>query len=191
MEVWRSVKNYEGFYEVSNYGNIRSVDRYIVGKRNKTYTLKGRIKKKSIGGNGYHIVTLSKNGLDKQMLVHRLVASAFIENKNNLPVINHKDEDKLNNHVDNLEWCTYTHNNRYGSVREKTRATIKKLGHMVPVNKYDINGNFICKYESLSEAKRETGVHIQNISIAIKGYEVVNGKRVNVSHAGGYKWEYA
>lgn len=101
-EVWRDIQGYEGIYEVSNYGNIRSL------KYGKFKYLKPRK-----DGNGYFQVILCKNGQKKEYRVHRLVAMAFIDNPSNLPQINHKDEDKTNNKASNLEWCTNKYNKRY------------------------------------------------------------------------------
>lgn len=106
-ELWATIKGYEGLYEVSNYGNVRSL-KY------------GKIKylKPSNNGNGYNQVILCKNGKTKQFTVHRLVANAFIENPLNLPQINHKDENKLNNKVENLEWCDSRHNIRHSQAKQ-------------------------------------------------------------------------
>ena len=106
-QVWKDIKNYEGLYEVSNYGNVRSL-KY------------GKIKylKPADDGNGYYFVNLSKNGIVKNFKIHRLVANAFIPNPNNLPQINHKDEDKTNNKANNLEWCNNRYNTRYSNSKQ-------------------------------------------------------------------------
>ena len=106
-QVWKDIKNYEGLYEVSNYGNVRSLK---FGKI--------RYLKPANNGNGYNDVILCKNGQKKHFKVHRLVANAFIENPNNYPQINHKDEDKTNNKVENLEWCDNQYNTRYSKARQ-------------------------------------------------------------------------
>jgi len=107
MEIWLDIANYEGKYQVSNIGNIRSINyhRSGVDKLMKTQKL----------NNGYYSVGLTLNGVTKRFLVHRLVAEAFIPNPDKLPQVNHKDEDKSNNIVDNLEWCTFEYNLYYGS----------------------------------------------------------------------------
>ena len=123
-EQWKPIIGYEGLYEVSNFGNVRSLDRIV--KRWKGYsTKKGKIiipfyeSKK-----GYYQVTLIKDGKKKHYRVHRLVASAFLENPFNYTDVNHKDENKTNNHVDNLEWCTRKYNNNYGTKPERIRQTM-------------------------------------------------------------------
>lgn len=123
-EQWKDIKGYEGLYEVSNLGNVRSLDRTV--KRGQGYTIKeGRVltpfyeEKK-----GYYQVVLAKDGKAKTYRVHRLVAVAFLENPNNYTDVNHKDEVKTNNNVDNLEWCTRKYNNNYGTKPERTRKAM-------------------------------------------------------------------
>lgn len=109
-EIWRDVQGYEGFYQVSNRGAVRSVDRTVrIDKK-----LKGKILSQSVEKDGYFIVNLSKNGKTKHFRVHRLVAMAFIKNVNHYKEINHKDENKQNNCVENLEWCDTKYNINYG-----------------------------------------------------------------------------
>lgn len=103
MEIWKDIKGYEGLYQISNLGNVKSLRKNVILKCSKC----------SREGN-YYKAGLYKNGKTKTILVHKLVANAFIPNPNNLPCINHKDENKLNNKADNLEWCTYKQNNDYG-----------------------------------------------------------------------------
>ena len=104
-EIWKAVEGYEDYYEVSNFGNVRSVDRVTNYTNGEKHLWKGRILKPAKCGNGYFSCVLWKNGQKKTVLIHRLVAEAFIHNQNNLPQVNHKDENKENNHVENLEWC--------------------------------------------------------------------------------------
>lgn len=110
-EVWKDIENYEGIYQISNYGNVRSLDRLGYGGR-KLY---GNRISVYISDSGYPSVTLCKLAKHQKFYVHRLVANAFIPNPDNLPQVNHKDENKINNHVDNLEWCTHQYNNAYGT----------------------------------------------------------------------------
>lgn len=107
--MWKPVKGYEGFYEVSNTGKVRSLDRVDKLGRFK----KGKELSSCDNGNGYQVVNLKVNGTQKMMTVHKLVAQAFIENPNNLPEVNHKDGDKSNNRVGNLEWCTHSENAKH------------------------------------------------------------------------------
>jgi hypothetical protein len=126
-EIWKAVTGYEGLYEVSSLGNVRSLDRVIRSKHNGTTLRKGRIltpfyeEKK-----GYYQVALSKDGKEKKQRIHRLVATAFLDNPFNYTDINHKDEIKTNNKVDNLEWCTRKYNNNYGTKPQRTSATMKE-----------------------------------------------------------------
>ncbi len=112
-EIWKDIKGYEGFYQVSNLGNIRSVGRNIIKGSGKYYK-EENVLKLAKGKSGYYCVKLSIDGVKKTKSVHRLVAEAFIPNQNNLPCINHINEDKLDNRVENLEWCDYSYNNKYG-----------------------------------------------------------------------------
>ena len=110
MEIWKDVVGYEGYYQVSNFGNIRSVDRVIysdklhIGTKRK---LDGKMLKPYVNAHGYLALTLTKNGKEKSLRVHRLVAEAFIKNPNNYDQINHIDGNKTNNKVENLEWCNW------------------------------------------------------------------------------------
>lgn len=120
-EIWKDIAGYEGLYQVSNVGRVRSLKRSVfVRNRNKYKTLKGSIKTGCYElKNGYHVVSLYKDGIGKRFFTHRLVAVAFLENPLNLPQVNHKDENKKNNSVDNLEWCDAKYNTNYGDCIEK------------------------------------------------------------------------
>ena len=124
-EVWKSVKDYNGFYEVSNLGRIRSVDRYVRWKQcNRFYPGKVRL----IGRNeyGYRTILFSKDGVEKCRRVSRLVALAFIPNPKRLPEVNHKDGNKLNDHVSNLEWCTKSDNIKHAWRTGLNKGNTKK-----------------------------------------------------------------
>lgn len=126
-EIWKDIKGYEELYQVSNLGNVRSLDRYVKQLNNNTIIeriYKGKILKNNIASNGYSRVVL-QNRKPKTFLVHRLVAEAFIPNPNNYLYINHKDEDKTNNHASNLEWCTQSYNINYGKRNELVRLKLK------------------------------------------------------------------
>lgn len=108
-EIWKDIKNYEGLYQVSNLGNVRSLDRKVWN-----YTKKGRILKQTSNNHSYFYVSLNKDGnIQKHCYIHRLVAEAFIPNPDNLPQVNHIDFDKSNNKVNNLEWCTDIENKQH------------------------------------------------------------------------------
>lgn len=113
-EIWKPVVGYEGLYEVSSYGRVRRVNKDLLKLQNVK---------------GYNQVCLYKNGISTGLRVHRLVAQAFLPNPDNLPQVNHKDEDKTNNNVDNLEWCDNKYNNNYGTKIERHKQTMFNLGY--------------------------------------------------------------
>ena len=125
IEEWKDVVGYEGLYQVSNFGNIKSLFRY---KRQL----------KPVIRNGYESVKLCKNKNAKFVSVHRVVAEAFIPNPQKLPIINHKDENKQNNCVENLEWCTNVYNINYGNAQEK-----KAQKFFRSVRKFSLEGDFL------------------------------------------------
>ena len=128
IEEWRPVVGYEGLYEVSSYGRVRSFDRYVKYSNGQIHLHKGRILSPGKDTIGYLFVILSCNGKRKIINVHRLVAEAFISNINNLPEVNHKDEDKTNNRVENLEWCDHKYNMNYGTRNIRAKETAIKNG---------------------------------------------------------------
>ncbi len=134
-EVWKDIAGYEGLYQVSNFGRVRSLERVVQHMHSGKLTLPSKLKE-------------PKGGKRKQISIHRLVAETFIPNPDGLPCVNHKDENKTNNHVDNLEWCTYKYNTHYGTNIERAR---KKKGKAV--NQYDLRGNLVNSWESLAEAE--------------------------------------
>lgn len=124
-EIWKDIIGYEGLYQVSSLGRVRSLDRYD----SNNHFLKGRILKLSANGKGYLKVALNSNGKAKTYSVHRLVLQSFIPNPDNLPQVNHKDENKTNNNVDNLEWCDNSYNLNYGTRKIRERNTKLKNGY--------------------------------------------------------------
>lgn len=107
MEIWKDIKGYEGYYQISNYGDVKSVERNIIGRNRKEIILKGGFDGK------YFFVILQKNCIKKHFKIHRLVALNFIDNPLNKPEVNHIDGNKLNNHVNNLEWNTMSENQKH------------------------------------------------------------------------------
>ena len=177
-ELWKPVKGYEGLYEVSNFGRIRTVEREYTQKHysgiDSHYNVKNKIMRQHKRGNRM-FVGLTKDKIQKGYSVSRIVATAFLPNPENFPVVNHKDANPCNNNVENLEWCTQSHNIKY-AYDNKTKIP----PHMRKVNQYDLDGNFIRTWDSMAEAGRETGSY-SNI------YKVCQGLR---NKAGGYKWQY-
>lgn len=129
IEEWRTIVGYEGLYEVSNTGQIRSFDRYVKYSNGRIHLHKGKVLSPIKDKDGYLQVNLCYNGKIHQIKIHRLVAQAFLSNPDNLPYVNHKDEVKTNNSVDNLEWCDVKYNNNYGSRKDKARDTAIKNGY--------------------------------------------------------------
>ena len=117
--VWKDIPNYEGIYQISNYGEILRLECYD----SRGHWRNSRIKKQIKNKDGYFVVGLHKNGIESKFLVHRLVAQAFLNNPLNLPEVNHKDENKQNNVVSNLEWCTRVYNVNYGNAQTKRVKT--------------------------------------------------------------------
>ena len=133
-EIWRPIEGYEGLYEVSSYGRVRSLDRYV--KNGCSYRLhKGKVLSLLKGKYGYIQINLCYNRKMYKKYVHRLVAETFLPNTDNLPQVNHKDEDKTNNNVDNLEWCDHSYNINYGSRKDKVRDTAIKNGNWTGLSK--------------------------------------------------------
>lgn len=151
-EIWLDIKNYEGHYQVSNLSRVKSI------KFGKEIILKQNIRR------GYYYVGLSKNGKVKYFQVHRLVAEAFLPNTDNLPQVNHKDENKLNNNAENLEWCDNKYNSNFGTRNER----ISKR-HSKPVLQYTLDGQFVKEWESATQAEREGGFNLANIAACCKG----------------------
>ena len=180
VEIWQDVKGFEGFYQVSNLGRIKSLDRIIQqhhrNQRNVEHIYKGKILKGNINKNGYIIVDLHKKGKIKKFLLHRLIAETFIPKVKGKNIINHKDNNPTNNQVNNLEWCTQSENIKYAY-----EFGNKKAPHQKRIIQFDRNNNFICEWESQTQIERVLGIKQANIS------KVCLGKR---SQAGGYLWEY-
>lgn len=163
-EIWKDIPGWEGLYQVSTMGNIVSLNYNHTGLR------KPRIAR--IDKGGYSYVTLYRNGTTKTMKVHRLVAITFIPNPNNLPQINHRDENKLNNNIENLEWCDFSYNNKYGSRPRKVLDAYKRNGCSKaerPVVKIDKSGTIIEEFISISEAARAVGVRRESLRDAVLG----------------------
>lgn len=112
-EIWKDIKGYEGLYQISNLGRVKSL------RFNKEMIMKIHIPK----NNWYPVIHLRKNGVSKTIKIHRIVAQTFILNPNNLPIVNHKDENKTNNCVDNLEWCSRKYNAIYGTALERAKES--------------------------------------------------------------------
>ena len=171
-EVWRDVKGYEGLYQVSNMGRVKSLER----KNNYGRTVKERILKPAFDGWGYLVVTLCADGKRKNLMVHRLVCEAFNDNRDEKPEVNHINEIKTDNRACNLEWCTRIENLTHGTRSERSAKTLSK-----PICQYTLDEKIVKTWASLTEVKRQTGFGQSHIS------QVANGKR---KQAYGFIWKY-
>lgn len=167
MEIWTDIEGYLN-YQVSNMGRVKSLGD---DKNRKEKILKGGITKK-----GYLQVVLCKDGKTKKYYIHRLVAQAFIPNPNNLPQVNHRNEDKTDNRVDNLEWCDGKYNNNYGTKIERQKKKLFKS-----ILQFTLDGEFIKKWDSTAQVEKELGIKNNNICNCLKGRNKT---------AGGYIWHY-
>ena len=155
-EIWRDIPNYEGYYQASNLGRIKSL-----------WYGREKILKPCEDGQGYLQVFLCKGGKKSVYKIHKLIALTFIKNELNKPCINHKDENKQNNKIDNLEWCTHIYNTRYSQAKK--------------VKQYDKEDKLIRKWDCMAEASLELNIDRSHISSCCQG------KRKT---AGGYIWRY-
>lgn len=177
-EIWRDVVGFENLYKVSNFGNVISIEREVPNGPCTTRIVPSTTLSKLDNGKGYITVTLSKGCTPKKYYIHRLVATAFLPNPNSFKEINHKDENKSNNHLSNLEWCTSSYNKRYGTCIKRlieTRNKNKRGSYEKPVYAYDLNGNFVKEYRSIAEASRKTGISEESLRSAIMGKSKSSG----------------
>lgn len=165
QERWRAISGFEGIYEVSDLGRVKSLH---FGKE--------RLLTLNINSSGYYNVNLCQSGACKTYKVHRLVAEAFIENPKDLPLINHIDENPLNNLVSNLEWCDIRYNNNYGTRNKRMAATLSK-----PVEGTNIITGEKVQFNSTKEAQRKGNFKSSGISAVCRGEK---------NHHHGYYWKY-
>lgn len=191
-ELWKAIPDYEGQYEVSNNGRIRSIERFV--QFNGTLSLvKGKPKKTRTDSYGYQVVSLSKNGKEKTMKVHRLVALAFIPNPENKPFIDHINCIRNDNRVENLRWVTFKENSNNNltikhlknsqtqeRIKRQIEALRKRNSKNAPIHifQYTKEGEFVAEYDTIGDAHKALG---RNVGI----YYVLDKKNLS---AGGYIW---
>ena len=161
--MWVAINGYENIYEINELGEVRRIET-------------GNVLKGHLSSDGYRRIGLTVSGKTKLFLVHRLVANAFIPNPNNYPCVNHKDENKSNNSINNLEWCTYRYNLNFGTRNIRANHSRKK-----PILQFSKNGDFIREWDSVTDLKGATGMDISHVSSCCRG------KRKT---ANGYRWQY-
>jgi len=185
MEIWRDIKGYEGLYQVSNYGRVKSLER-VVERKSKygkcsNYRHKSRIIKQYAFDNCGHLqVDLHKDNTKNHKQVHRLVAEAFIPNPNNYDVVHHKDHDVNNNKVENLEWMD--------KGEHTSMHTTESLGKTT--YQYTLDGKLLAIYISANEAAKQLGYNVTDISRCCNGGFYHKGKWHKRETSGGYRWSY-
>lgn len=178
IEIWKDIEGYEGLYQISNFGRVKSLERRVRAKKpGTTQLIREKIRKLSYTTEGYSYVVLAKEGVNKTFLVHRIVAKTFIPNPENLPCVNHKDENKQNDFVENLEWCTYSYNNTYKDIHR--RRNLDNVNRKVI--QYDLEMNEIKRWDSLIEPCSFYGIAVGNMIKCCKGERI---------HCAGFKWRY-
>lgn len=156
-EIWKKIDGFDGIYEVSNLGRVRSIDR--IDDRN--HFRKGIIMKSHSVNKGYQQIILGKHR--EMRVVHRLVALAFVDGYFEGAQVNHKDENVKNNRADNLEWCTAKYNCNYGRHRERQHERAKKM----TIEKYALDGTLLCVYGTLNEAAKENNMSTATVHDAV------------------------
>lgn len=178
-EIWKPIKGYEGIYEVSSYGRVRSLDRYI-RKGNRPYCIKGRILK-NIKGAYCYVNLHNEDGTAKKYKVHRLVADVFVPNPCNLPQVNHKNENKMDNRAINLEWVTAQQNCNHGTRNQRMSEALKIQPRCKEVEQLTLDYQHINTFPSIKGAARLTGIDHTCISLCCRG---------KTKSAGGYRWKF-
>lgn len=170
IEKWRDVCGYDGKYQISNHGRVKSFyfgENFLVPK---------------INNRGYLWVELAKNRKRKALLIHRLVAIAFLDNLEGLPIVNHKDENPKNNRVDNLEWCDYSYNILYSLSKRPNRPRRISLKRSMAINQLSLDGVLLKRWDNANVIKK---------TLLKNEWNIVECCRGNRKTAYGYKWEFA
>lgn len=182
VEEWKPVVGYEGLYEVSDWGNVRSLDVYLPSKGGSLALRRGRQLKQYLDKDGYCRVGIHKGGKESTVGVHQLVALAFIPNPENLPIIDHINGIRNDNRVENLRWFTVKLNNSTEQAKhKKSLAAFKRKDNKKIIYQYTLDGELVAEYESTSEAERVKGYGRSALSKCALGKQ-------GTSY--GYIWSY-
>lgn len=181
-EIWKDIPNYEGYYQASNLGRVKALNRVVQMFESKFMFLKEHIMKQRKTDKGYMVVRLSKDGKQKNIFVHVAVLESFSKRPEGLSQINHKDENKANNMLCNLEYCTPAYNQNYGMCGyNKSKSTINDKRKSKQVIQFTKDGTFIKEFPSLHEVERTLGFQHGHVR------DACNGK---LHTAYGYKWKW-
>lgn len=182
-EEWRPVVGHEGLYEVSNYGRVKSLPRTVIRRNGSPLPVSGGIIRPYINTHGYYHYNLYRNKKTRKVGAHRLVAEAFLPNPKKYGYINHKDENPLNNFVDNLEWCTQSYNINYGTCIERMKATKRRTIICRSVEQYTRDGLFVKEHRCARDAAKEVGVSDDAIMYCCN----TNSQK---TLPGGFQWKF-
>lgn len=185
-EIWKDIEGFEGYFQISNLGRVKSVKRILINSSNIKRTIKEKILSPHMSSNGYWMISLNKNRVVVKTSIHRLIAMAFINNPESKPCVNHINGIKTDNRIDNLEFVTASENIQHAYDTGLIKASAKaKFGKENPGSKkvyqFDKSGNLINTHFGVSEAGRNTNINFGHIS------QCALGKR---KHAGGFVWKY-
>lgn len=185
-EIWKDIPGYEGLYQVSNFGTIKSMKRMVKHSLNSNRICKEKIILPKLSNTGYYRVHLNKNGIQKKLLIHRIIAIAFIQNPLNKPCVNHIDGNPTNNNILNLEWCTYSENEIHSYVvlgKKSPRLNVPRSinKNSRKVIQYTKTGLFISEYNSIIDASETLNIDNSLISKVCRGYR---------NQTGGFIWKY-
>ena len=173
-KLWHSVRGYEGLYQVSNFGEIKSLSRWKHLPNGKyTVSKEKLLSPAQIGKDGYKFVYLTVDGRSKRFYVHRIVAEAFLPNPNRLPFVNHLNGIKFDNRPENLEWCSRSENTKHA-------ARVLGVGNTRKIAQYDKRGNYIRTWANAYQVQEELGINHGNINSCVNKHRKT---------AGGYRWE--
>lgn len=180
MEVWKDVSGFEGLYQVSNLGRVRSCDRYIIRSNGRNFFRKGFLRKLTVGSKGYLVVSLTNVTEQGVYLVHRLVADAFLPNPENKPCVDHINTDKLDNRVDNLRWVTSLENTHNPLTLKRVvsfAGSNSKSGGENKLSKkvfrFSLHKELIGEFPSTLEAAKEVGVYRYQIQACLYGTQMI------------------